>query len=235
MTTNERYIDHSTGEAISQESPQRGDDKDRDPTRTLMKRLAKTIKHELKETLPRARYKHSTRVAKMCKRLCKIWGVDPILGKLAGISHDMCKGLPPATLMNLALTDGLEITPLERDKPDLLHGRAAAVLLENKYGIQDKCIRQAVAFHTFGCPDLCDLGKILFVADKIEPGRAFVTKEYLEEIYALTLDGAVKRVLIENISYIKKKNYKVSPLTLDFLKTLGNKATISDGTEAPDE
>ena len=49
---------------------------------------------------------------------------------------------------------------------------------ENCFDITDSDILEAVRVHTFGEPGMCDLAKILYVADKIEPGRNHVTAEH---------------------------------------------------------
>lgn len=57
-----------------------------------------------------------------------------------------------------------------KDPLKSLHGRAAAVVLQ-KFGINDKSVLKAAAFHTFGYEGIDALGKIVYIADKIEPGR----------------------------------------------------------------
>src|SRR5690606_14531060 len=52
----------------------------------------------------------------------------------------------------------------------LLHGPAAAVRLEEE-GVADRPLLAAVAWHTLGHPDLDLLGRCLYIADYIEPGR----------------------------------------------------------------
>ena len=54
--------------------------------------------------------------------------------------------------------------------PALLHGPAAAVLLD---GQADEAILKAVRYHTLGHPDLDRLGRALYLADFLEPGRSF--------------------------------------------------------------
>lgn len=167
-----------------------------------------------------SRYEHSVRTAKMCEKLCKKFGLDKKRGYLCGIGHDMCKAMGDDLLISLASRDGEAITEIEKNKPSLLHGRAAAVKLKNDFGIDDDEIIEAVANHTFGKTGMCDLAKVLYVADKIEPGRDHVTEKYLDKLFSLSLDKMVYTVLKENVDYVTKKGKKVSPSTIEFLNSL---------------
>lgn len=168
----------------------------------------------------RDRYEHSLRTAEMAVKLCKLYGISAERGRLAGIGHDMCKNMDDSLLMTLSSRDGRPFTQLERNKPSLLHGRAAAVKMQEDFDITDKEILEAVAYHTFGREDLCPLAKILYAADKIEPGRNYITKSYLERLFALDLDSMVRTVLEENIVFLQKKGKAVAPESLLFLDSL---------------
>ena len=67
---------------------------------------------------------------------------------------------------------------------------------------------------------MCDLSKVLYVADKIEPGRDHVTEAYLKSLENLTLDQLVLSVLRDNVNHLKKKNKAVAPETELLLKWL---------------
>lgn len=166
------------------------------------------------------RYEHSLRVADTAERLCKKYKLDVKLGKLAGIGHDMCKDFSDEMLLSIASKDGEEITLLEKLKPALLHGRAAAVKLEKDFHVENTDVLEAVAVHTFGKPGMCDLAKVIYVADKIEPGRPHVTKKYLDKLKKLSLDELVIFVLEENVAYLEKKGKAVAPVSMETLMFL---------------
>ncbi len=166
------------------------------------------------------RYEHSVRVAVLVRELCLRFGVEPCDGYLAGIAHDMCKSGKDRWLLSLASQDGEPVKAIELEKPALLHGRAAAVFLTNEFGIIDPSVLGAVKHHTFGSPDMDALGKILFVADKIEPGRTGLDSRYREKILASDLDGMTRLVLEDNIQYLETRGKSVSPVTLRMLESL---------------
>ena len=76
--------------------------------------------------------------------------------------------------------------------------------------MQYENVKEAVANHTFAGANLCDLGKILFVADKIEPGRPQSTDEYRQNLFSKTLDELTLSVLQENIDYLEKRGKVVA-------------------------
>ncbi len=160
-----------------------------------------------------SRYDHSVRVAEMCAKLCRRYGLDENKGYLAGIGHDMCKDMPKAKMLETAARDGDPITDFEKKTPSIVHGRAAAVIMKEKFDITDPDILEAVANHVSCRLGICDLGKILFLADKIEPGRPQSTKEYRENLMKLPLDQMLASVLQENYEYITNKGFDVYPDT----------------------
>lgn len=166
------------------------------------------------------RYEHSVRVAETSVRLCEKYSLDTKQGYLAGIGHDMCKGFNPKLLLSLAMRDGNDIKGIERKKPSLLHGRAAAVKLREDFGVENKDVLEAVAVHTFGKVGMCDLAKVVYVADKIEPGRPHVTKKYLEKLEKLSLDELMCFILDENIAFLTKKGRQVSVETVELFNSL---------------
>ena len=162
------------------------------------------------------RYEHSVRVAETARQMCVIYGEDPDKGYFTGLAHDICKDLDDETQISLARQDGLEITELERRKPFLLHGRAAAIKLQEEFGVDDADVLQAVAHHTFGCKDPCTLLKIIFAADKIEPGRPQSTEEYRKELFSKPLDQMTLAVLESHMNFLKTRGKEIAPISYIF-------------------
>jgi HD superfamily phosphohydrolase YqeK len=84
--------------------------------------------------------------------------------KAAGFLHDALRETPPEDLRSQVPE------PLRGLAGKLLHGPAAATRLRAE-GVHDEAFLRAVAYHTLGHPELDDLGRALFIADYIEPGR----------------------------------------------------------------
>ncbi len=182
--------------------------------------LIEKVKTFAKENVDEKRFNHSVRVAETCAHICSLHGINPKRGYLAGIAHDMCKKFCDEDLIKYASKDNKAISDLELSKPSLLHGRAAAVLLKEKFLFDDEEILEAIANHTFGNAHICALAKILFVSDKIEPGRPQSTDEYRNNLYAMSVDNGARRVIEENLEYLQKKGKIIAQESLDFAEDL---------------
>ncbi len=184
--------------------------------------LIKQIDIYTKENVKQKRYEHSVRVAQMCARLCRQFGIDENLGYLEGISHDMCKDMSDEELIEISKQNKTPIIQYELEHPKILHGRAASVLLKEKFGINNQDILQAVEVHTSGKIGMCDLAKILFIADKIEPGRPQSTEEYRHNLLEMNLEKMFYTVLYESYEFINKKvqngGYDIYPGTKEVLE-----------------
>ena len=174
----------------------------------------------------KSRYEHSVRVAEMCARMCRQYGLDSRKGYLAGIGHDMCKDFSDQELLELAARDGQPIIDFDRKKPAYLHGRAAAVMLKEKFKVYDPEILEAVANHTSGLIGMCDLTKCLFLADKIEPGRPQSTDEYRENLLSMTLDDMLYSVLEENYEYLTKHKVEIQPGTKEMINYYAQQKSV---------
>ncbi len=170
----------------------------------------------------KSRFEHSIRVAETAARMCRVYGLDEQAGYFAGLSHDICKDMEDSRVYLLALKDGMPLCDEEKSKHSLLHGRAAAVMLASDFGVCDADILQSVALHTFGGVNMCPLAKIIFAADKIEPGRPQSGTEYLDVQLRKPLNEMTLFVLQENITYLEKNGKKPAAVSLEFRDSLLN-------------
>lgn len=188
-----------------------------------LKQITDRVDVYARGVLPTLRYAHSVRVGVLARELSARFGVDPDKGFLAGISHDICKATKDRLLLILAGQDSVQLTPIEAQKPALLHGRAAAVILRTEFGILDDSILDAVRHHTFGAPDLDSLGKIVFVADKMEPGRTGIEPALRKRILDSALDEMTLLVVADNIKYLRARGKEVSRYSIAMLEQLGGR------------
>jgi HD superfamily phosphohydrolase YqeK len=91
---------------------------------------------------------------------------DQIRWRAAGFLHDALRDAPPAELRPV-VPEQLRLLSNQ-----LLHGPAVAARLRSE-GVDDESLLRAVSFHTIGHPELDELGRALFIADYVEPGRRY--------------------------------------------------------------
>jgi nicotinate-nucleotide adenylyltransferase len=182
--------------------------------------LVVCVEDAVRSMVSPSRFFHSRNTALLSWDLCRRFGLDPLAGYLAGISHDICKSLGEEEMIALAQRDGEEISKLERKKPSLLHARAGAVLLQERFGINDRDILEAVRLHTIGDMTMRPLAKVVYIADKIELSREDVNPVIRELSLTADLDRLFGAVLDETVAYLQSRSLDISEGTLRLLEAM---------------
>lgn len=173
--------------------------------------------------LTKKRYLHSVRVGEYAQLLAETYSgesVCPRTAYFAGLSHDICKNRTDEELTEITKADGLGIDKIEKTRLNLLHGRAAALILKNEFGINDVSVLNAVAFHTFGHKNIDALGKIIYIADKIEPGRLPETETFRKIVGAVSLNALMLAVMDWSSAYVLKTGGCLHPATKETYERL---------------
>lgn len=99
----------------------------------------------------------------------------------------------------------------------LLHGPAAAARLAAE-GVDDEEFLRAVAFHTLGHPELDRLGRALYMADFLEPGRQFRPgwRARLRARMPMEEDAVLREVLKARLLRLAEKASPMRPETVSF-------------------
>ena len=111
---------------------------------------------------------------------------DVVRWTAAGWLHDALREADPEEMR-------AQVEPAFRTlPPKLLHGPAAAARLD---GHADGELREAIRFHTLGSPRWGTLGRALYLADFMEPGRTW-DPDYTAALRA-RMPGDMKHILAE--------------------------------------
>ena len=168
--------------------------------------LIEKIKIDLKEMLSEKRYNHSIGVMNKAVELAKIYGVDEDKVALAGLTHDIAKEISDEEAFKIAEKNNIVIDNFIKANPKLIHGKIGAILAKQKYGL-DEQIQKAIEFHTETTPDMDMLGKIIYVADKIDETRTYseqleiwrnLAKEDIDETIIQIINFNTKKLIDEN-------------------------------------
>ena len=173
----------------------------------------------LQQTLSEYRFRHTLSVAETALWLAFRHGVDPVQAHLAGMLHDCAKGMDAPTLLHLIKTGGVSADELELSMPALLHAPAGAVLARTQYHVNNPQVLSAIRWHTTGRRNMTPLEKVVYLADMIEPTRAYFPG--LEKIRALAPDdltGAVRLAASLSAAYVAKRGKKLHPRTIELAK-----------------
>jgi predicted HD superfamily hydrolase involved in NAD metabolism len=164
--------------------------------------------------LPRGLAEHVERVVTEADRLAgSLEELDREQVDLAAWGHDIARSLSPQELLAEARRFGLEISPVEEEAPILLHGPVGAEILRQEYGIDDPEVLAAARFHSTGRAGMSLLEKVIFVADKIEPGkvRAKPALARVRELADRDLDAAILEYLDLMLETARQEKWPLHP------------------------
>ncbi len=159
-------------------------------------RLIEYIENQMTEK----RRNHTYAVAEEAKKLARRYGEDLERAELAALFHDLFRGVTEKALNGYVRQLGLPSSYL--NNANLAHSKIAAYLMERDYKIEDRDMINAVSFHTTGRANMSRLEKIIYLADAIEPGRAYPGIEELRELAYEDLDRACLKSLEHSIDYV---------------------------------
>lgn len=188
--------------------------------------LIEKIETDLKEILSEKRYNHSISVMNMAEELARIYGVDVVDAKIAGLLHDNAKEMSEEEMLKYAEKNNIEVTEFEMLNAKILHGKIGADIARKKYGISEQ-IAKAIEYHTTTNPEMDILAKIIYISDKIELTRkveAFdldaerkLAKEDLDKTLLLIIDNTTK-YLIDNNKMIAVESIETRNKLLNLAK-----------------
>lgn len=171
---------------------------------------------KLWQALPRRRFLHVLNVMCLAIGFAPSCGVSTDEAALAALLHDCAKAYEDE--------DCLKLCPELRGRPSyppsIWHGPAGAVVAVRDYGVdpvKEAGVLQAIRLHSTLDRDATRLDQLVFVADKIEPGRHYADLIPIREALARSLEEAacltaraVNRVLLRD-------GAPVAPESLAFL------------------
>lgn len=138
------------------------------------------IKEDLKQILSEKRYIHSIGAMEKAIELAKTYGEDEEKSALTALTHDIAKEMTIEEYYKYAEENNIKLSKDDKMCTSVLHGIIGADIVKKKYGFTDEMCR-AIYYHTTGITNMTLLGKIVYVADKIEDSRDYPEAEALRE------------------------------------------------------
>lgn len=126
----------------------------------------------------------------------------------AGLWHDALRDAPEELLRELA-------GDAERP-PEMLHGPAAATLLERQ-GEARGDVLAAIRWHTVGCARWQRPGRALYMADYLDPGRRFslADRAYLAAQVPHDFDGTFTQVVRHRLEWVLRERHELYEETVE--------------------
>jgi HD superfamily phosphohydrolase YqeK len=155
---------------------------------------------------------HVERVALLLDEWARARGLEPherSRHRRAAVLHDALKDAGDDVLARYE--------PQGRWPHAVWHGPAAAAAAARE-GEADAGILDAVRYHSLGWADWDDVGKSLYLADFLEPGRAHRLPEDAALVARVPadLDGVLREVASARIGHLHATGAQPAPETLDF-------------------
>ncbi|MDR2420688.1 MAG: nicotinate (nicotinamide) nucleotide adenylyltransferase [Oscillospiraceae bacterium] len=172
------------------------------------------LRFEAYKTLPPERRLHVAGCELEAARLAARWGADADEAREAAILHDITKALPPEEQLALCEKYAIPLEEYMREAPKVLHGHTAAELASEKFHVSDD-VKAAIKWHTTANAGMSLLGKIIYVADTIEPNRGFDGVGALRELAYRDLDEAVLACMETVMEELVSGGREIAPVTLE--------------------
>jgi predicted HD superfamily hydrolase involved in NAD metabolism len=173
------------------------------------------LEKKLQQALSTKRFCHSVGVQQTARELATRFGADTHKAGVAGLLHDCAREMTSDHLLKRAGEFGIVVGSLERSSPVILHAAISAYIASLEYGILDEEIKQAIALHTTGGPNMSLLDKIIFLADYIEPHRDFPGVDKLRKLALEDLDQAVLAAFDQTIGHLINKRMVIHLATIE--------------------
>lgn len=165
-------------------------------TRTLIFEKGYYFKETAKAMCNPHRYQHSLGVAETARIIAEHQNVDPELAYQAGLLHDITKAMSHEqgeAILKWYRPEWLGIS----DK--IWHSYTAVIWMKQNMAFYDSRFLNAIEHHTLG-DGQSKLSLIIYIADKIEPGRGYDTASHLE-LACHDLNACSKRIHEESRIY----------------------------------
>lgn len=127
---------------------------------------------------------------------------EPFLYFLAGLFHDLAKGLDKNQLIEYMENYYKEYIGLPLFS---YHQFVGAKLTQEIFNIEDENILDAIMFHCTGKAKMSSMGQIIYAADKIDPLRGYDSSKMIEAMMNDYING-FKYVLSENRAFLIEKS-----------------------------
>jgi len=177
--------------------------------------LITALRQYAKRNVSAKRYQHIKGVVKTANKLAKKFSVPKIPCAIAAWAHDIAREWDPKLYCSFLEARGYLVNRDEILNPIFLHGRVAAIIMTERFGVIDQEILLAITYHTLGSSYLLDVGKVLYAADYMEPGRKYITRETYDDLFNQpSINHLISRISME--LSLKEKDFH--PQTIEFFQ-----------------
>ena len=162
--------------------------------------------NKIRGYIKESRFIHSLSVAHLAYRLAKKHAMDYNKAYIAGVLHDIAKGVDKndsLTLMKKYYPDFVDIGAFA------YHQFLGVKIAKEDFEVVDEDILNAIMYHTTGRKEMSSLEKLIYAADKIDPTRDYDSSELINAMENGVEEGFLT-VLKANVDFLNKKHASIN-------------------------
>ncbi|MDD4003597.1 MAG: bis(5'-nucleosyl)-tetraphosphatase (symmetrical) YqeK [Elusimicrobiaceae bacterium] len=171
-----------------------------------------------------ARYEHICQTTGLAIELAVVHGANSNTAAMAALLHDCAKGIPTPDLARYCRRHRLRVPMFDEISalhPGLLHAYAGAHMAQQRFGVRNKAVLNAIRYHTTGRARMPLLEKIIYVADSCGRDRRYPMADRIRQTaLAGSLDDALFAAVRAKLSYVVQTCRWLYPKGLELWNSL---------------
>lgn len=172
------------------------------------------IQRYLSKKLAPKRYDHVLSVQETAVTLAQCHNADVWKVNVAALLHDVAKWMRDDQLYDAIRRYRIELDPIEKIMPALLHAIVGVKYAIELFNITDLEILEAIRCHTTGNTSMGITAKLVYVADFSEPTREYKEAAQVRKLAETELNQAVHDVARYKIDYLLQNGGIIHPDTI---------------------
>lgn len=173
------------------------------------------IERKLKKIMKKTRYQHAYRVSLVAEKIAEYYDLPAESVKISGLIHDCAKDYSYDDLNNLIKKYEIKLNEVEKNIPKIWHAYVGAEMAKDIFQIDNFEILNAIKYHSTASSKLSLIGKVVYIADKIEPNRKSVKKKKIWEMVWKDVDLTMLELLNQELKHLIKEKLAIHPDTVD--------------------
>lgn len=155
----------------------------------------------------------------LVQHYAELYGANRETLQRAAILHDCTKLFSFDAQLILAEKCGILLSGADLESPEVIHAITGAFVAQLHFG-EAPSVCNMIRRHTTGSPNMSLEDILLYLADMLEPSRAFPGVDELRHVAEQAPIDAYKMALQHTIHYLQTKNLPVHPDTLSALEAI---------------
>ncbi|MDY3052018.1 MAG: bis(5'-nucleosyl)-tetraphosphatase (symmetrical) YqeK [Ndongobacter sp.] len=166
----------------------------------------------LRKIMKPKRYTHTLGVTQTAVFLADRFGANQDRVRAAAFLHDCCKNHERDCFEKL-VSKGI-LREADWAPSPIQHAHLGALWCRHMLGIEDEEIIHAIWAHTTGCAGMTPVDRIVYLADLIEPNRAYPGINRIRAIALQDLDEALLASMEHTLDYLAHSDMAIDPETI---------------------